>query len=72
MLGQAPGEANQGFEGLAFRPERGRPGGGVFYLAHQRTPAMVVGLAFDPAAAAGPLGGRTRWCPGGRSRTTRT
>jgi uncharacterized protein YjiK len=56
ILGQAPGEANQGFEGIAFRPERGRPGGGVFYLAHQRTPAMVVGLSFDPGAAAGSLG----------------
>jgi uncharacterized protein YjiK len=56
ILGQAPGKANQGFEGIAFRPERGRPGGGVFYLAHQRTPAMVVGLTFDPGAAAGSLG----------------
>jgi uncharacterized protein YjiK len=56
ILGQAPQEANQGFEGIAFRPERGRPGGGVFYLAHQRTPAMVVGLSFDPGAPAGPLG----------------
>jgi uncharacterized protein YjiK len=55
VLGQAPGDKNQGFEGLAFRPERGRPGGGVFYLAHQRTPAMIVGLSFDPAAPPGPL-----------------
>jgi uncharacterized protein YjiK len=64
VLGQAPGKANQGFEGLAFRPERGRPGGGVFYLAHQRTPSMIVGLAFDPAAAGGTLGGGavvSRW-----------
>jgi uncharacterized protein YjiK len=55
VLGQAPQEQNQGFEGLAFRPERGRPGGGVFYLAHQRTPAMIVGLSFDLAAPPGPL-----------------
>lgn len=55
VLGQAPEEKNQGFEGLAFRPERGRPGGGVFYLAHQRTPAMIVALSFDPAAPAGAL-----------------
>jgi uncharacterized protein YjiK len=64
ILGQAPQEANQGFEGIAFRPERGRAGGGVFYLAHQRTPAMVVGLSFDPAASAGSLGAGnvvTRW-----------
>jgi uncharacterized protein YjiK len=64
VLGQAPGEQNQGFEGLAFRPERGRPGGGVFYLAHQRTPAMIVGLSFDPAAPAGPLAAKavvSRW-----------
>jgi uncharacterized protein YjiK len=56
ILGESPQEANQGFEGLAFRPQRGRPGGGIFYLAHQRTPAMVVALSFDPAASGGSLG----------------
>ena len=64
VLGQAPQEQNQGFEGLAFRPERGRPGGGVFYLAHQRTPAVIVGLSFDPAGAGGNLGASavvSRW-----------
>jgi uncharacterized protein YjiK len=45
-----------GFEGIAFRPEAGRPGGGVFYLTHQRGPAMLVALAFDPAAAPAKLG----------------
>ena len=25
----------------------GRPGGGVFYLTHQRSPPLVVGIAFD-------------------------
>jgi uncharacterized protein YjiK len=37
-----------GFEGLAFREDGSQPGGGVFYLAHQRAPAMVVAVAFDP------------------------
>jgi uncharacterized protein YjiK len=53
LLGRAPeGRKAQGFEGLAFRAEAGRPGGGVFYLAHQRSPAMVVAAAFDPLQAA--------------------
>jgi uncharacterized protein YjiK len=53
LLGRAPeGRKAQGFEGLAFRPDAGRPGGGVFYLAHQRSPAMVVVAAFDPLQAA--------------------
>jgi len=54
LLGPAAyeGEQTQGFEGLAFRPGTGRPGGGVFYLAHQRTPAMVVVAAFDPLQVA--------------------
>jgi uncharacterized protein YjiK len=47
LLGEEPGDRNQGFEGLAFREEAGRAGGGVFYVAHQRTPALVVALAFD-------------------------
>jgi uncharacterized protein YjiK len=52
LLGRAPDARKaQGFEGLAFRPEAGRPGGGVFHLAHQRSPAMVVAVAFDPANA---------------------
>ena len=42
VLGEEPGEKNQGFEGISFRPEAGRKGGGIFYLSHQRTPAMVV------------------------------
>jgi len=64
VLGEEPGEKNQGFEGIAFRPEPGRKGGGLFYLSHQRTPAMVVALAYDPAAAAGRLGAEavvSRW-----------
>ena len=31
---------------------RPRPGGGIIYLAHQRAPAMVVGIAFDTASGA--------------------
>ncbi len=65
ILGSAPsGNDNQGFEGLVFKPEVGRPGGGVFYLTHQRGPAMVVALAFDPAAAPTRLGAESviaRW-----------
>jgi uncharacterized protein YjiK len=55
LLGQEPGDRNQGFEGVAFREDRSRPGGGLYYLAHQRQPAMVVAMAFDPALPAGPL-----------------
>jgi len=65
VLGQAPGgTANQGFEGIAFREERGRPGGGVFYLVHQKDPTMLVAIAFDPKRPAGSLGGDvviSRW-----------
>lgn len=49
-------DRNQGFEGLAFRPEAGRPGGGVFYLVHQRKPARLVAIAFDPTAAPRTIG----------------
>ncbi|MBX7185311.1 MAG: SdiA-regulated domain-containing protein [Vicinamibacteria bacterium] len=56
LLGEAGVDKNQGFEGLAFRKEDGRPGGGTFYLVHQRKPAMLVALAFDPLQAAGTLG----------------
>ena len=56
LLGEPPGERNQGFEGLAFREEASRPGGGVLYLIHQRAPAMVVAIAFDPARPGGELG----------------
>ena len=64
MLGTTITDRNQGFEGLTFRPEEGQPGGGVFYLTHQRAPSMVIGLAFDPAAPVRRLGADTvlsRW-----------
>jgi uncharacterized protein YjiK len=56
VLGEEPGDRNQGFEGIAFRAEKGRRGGGLFYLAHQRTPAMLVALQYDPASPGGSLG----------------
>ena len=53
LLGSSQTETkNQGFEGLAFRPDPSRPGGGIIYLSHQRTPAAVVGVAFDTASNA--------------------
>ena len=64
VLGEEPGDKNQGFEGITFRPERGRRGGGLFYLAHQRTPAMVVALVCDPASPGGRIGAEAvvaRW-----------
>ena len=52
LLGQAPQvRKGQGFEGLAFRPEPGKAGGGVFYLAFQHSPPVVVAVAFDPDRA---------------------
>ena len=48
LLGAMPTEVNQGFEGLAFRPDASQPGGGIVYLSHQRAPAVIVALAFDP------------------------
>jgi uncharacterized protein YjiK len=56
LLGREPVDRNQGFEGLAFRPEDGRPGGGVFHLVHQRRPSRLVSIAFDPTGPARTLG----------------
>ncbi len=50
VVGQETIDRNQGFEGIAFRPEAGRPGGGVFCLVHQRKPARLVAIAFDPTS----------------------
>jgi len=72
LVGKREGSRN-GFEGLAFRPEAGRPGGGIFYLVHQRGPAMVVALAFDPAQPARPLGAQDvihRWGVSGQTDLT--
>jgi uncharacterized protein YjiK len=51
LLGRIPEERNLGFEGLSFREDSTLPGGGLFYLVHQRSPAMVVTIAFDVGAA---------------------
>jgi uncharacterized protein YjiK len=56
LLGREPVDKNQGFEGIVFRPEAGRPGGGVFHLVHQRKPARLVTLSFDPLGAPRTLG----------------
>ncbi len=56
VLARPPGDRNQGFEGLAFRDLPGEPGGGLFYLVHQRNPALLVALTFDPQSAATSLG----------------
>ncbi|HVR72390.1 MAG TPA: SdiA-regulated domain-containing protein [Vicinamibacteria bacterium] len=64
VLGRPGGDRNEGFEGLAFRPDPTQPGGGMFYLAHQREPAAVVALAFDVNRPAGALGAdvvKGRW-----------
>jgi uncharacterized protein YjiK len=47
ILGREPEERNKGFEGIAFCPQAGRPGGGVFYLTHQSGPALLVSLLLD-------------------------
>jgi uncharacterized protein YjiK len=56
ILGREPADRNQGFEGIVFRPDAGRPGGGVFHLVHQRKPARLVALAFDPTGPGRTLG----------------
>jgi uncharacterized protein YjiK len=64
-LGQSAIDKNQGFEGLAFREDGQAPGGGVFYLTHQRSPGSIVAVAFDPDSQPnGPLGAdaiRAQW-----------
>jgi uncharacterized protein YjiK len=64
ILGQEPGGANDGFEGVAFREETGKPGGGVFYLVHQRDPAMLIALTIDVTAHGATVGAeavQARW-----------
>jgi uncharacterized protein YjiK len=73
LLGRAPGPPNDGFEGVAFREEAGRPGGGVLYLAHQRTPAMLVAMTLDVTGPPGTLGAASvvgRWPFTGRGDVT--
>lgn len=56
VVGKEPADRNQGFEGLAFREDSAEPGGGTFYLVHQRKPARLVALSFDPAGPARTIG----------------
>src|SRR5262245_21164917 len=56
LLDKEPVDRNQGFEGLGFRAEPDLPGGGTFYLVHQRKPARLVSLSFDPTGAVRPIG----------------
>ena len=56
VLGREPGDRNQGFEGIAFREDPDQPGGGTFYLVHQRKPARLVALTFDPTGPARTIG----------------
>ncbi|HSD26733.1 MAG TPA: SdiA-regulated domain-containing protein, partial [Vicinamibacteria bacterium] len=56
VLGSEPADRNQGFEGIVFCAEAGRPGGGLFHVAHQSRPARLVTIAFDPTGPARALG----------------
>jgi len=56
ILGQLPTTGSPGFQGLAFREVPGYPGGGLFYLVHQRGPTMIVALSLDPSSSGGRLG----------------
>jgi uncharacterized protein YjiK len=53
LLGEPPRDKANGFEGLAYRDDPGK--GGLLYLVHQRAPALVVSLAWDPKSSQ-PLG----------------
>ena len=50
------GGPQPGVRGDRFGLEPGRPGGGVFHLVHQRKPALLVTLAFDPTGPGRALG----------------
>ena len=56
LLDKPPADRNQGFEGLGFREEPALPGGGTFYLVHQRKPARLVALCFDPTGPVRAIG----------------
>jgi uncharacterized protein YjiK len=56
VLGREPADRNQGFEGVTFREDKEQPGGGSFFLVHQRRPARLVELTFDPAGPARTIG----------------
>ena len=56
LLGRRPAEPRQGFEGLYFLAGGAHEGGGLFYLAHQRAPAAVLAVEFDPTSPAATIG----------------
>jgi uncharacterized protein YjiK len=56
VLAKEPADRNQGFEGITFREDSEEPGGGIFYLVHQRKPARLVALTFDPTGPARTIG----------------
>jgi uncharacterized protein YjiK len=56
VLAREPADRNQGFEGITFREDSEEPGGGIFYLVHQRKPARLVALRFDPTGPARTIG----------------
>jgi uncharacterized protein YjiK len=56
VLAKEPADRNQGFEGITFREDSEEPGGGIFYLVHQRKPARLVALSFDPTGPARTIG----------------
>jgi uncharacterized protein YjiK len=56
VLAKEPADRNQGFEGISFREDSEEPGGGIFYLVHQRKPARLVALSFDPTGPARTIG----------------
>jgi uncharacterized protein YjiK len=62
LLGERPRDKGNGFEGLAYRYDPGSKGG-LLYLTHQRAPALVVSVSWDPNDPQ-PLGAgavRARW-----------
>ena len=70
LLGRAPGDPANGFEGVAFVEQ---PTGGTLYLVHQRAPALVVAASFDLAHVGDTFGAEAvtaRWPVAGRGDLT--
>jgi hypothetical protein len=70
LLGRAPGDPTNGFEGVAFVEQAA---GGTLYLVHQRAPALVVAVTFDLAHVGETLGAdavTARWPLAGRGDLT--
>jgi uncharacterized protein YjiK len=57
LLGEPPRDKANGFEGLAYKD-------GLLFLVHQRAPALIVTVGWDPTPPSGVLGAgavRERW-----------